>query len=109
MLIWLIILFCVFCIVVFTRMFFSPFLKKKVPGYYDGPQPTKEEKKFAYVSILDHVERWPDGSFSRAHPEYMEEIQQVRRYNELDLKLINGDITQGEYDKEIEKLMPGIN
>lgn len=75
------------------------------PRVTDGPKLTPEQQKANYQSVRRFVENNPNMQFCREKlPEYIEDIEMTKRYNDLERRFKSGEISYADYQIELNEL-----
>lgn len=76
--------------------------------YYGSP-PTHEQRRITLNRFVEFFKQFPESPLKESYPQQANMAAALKRYQELEILLQNGHITQQAYNEEVEKLLPLID
>jgi hypothetical protein len=76
--------------------------------FWDGPEPTLQEKQKSWQFIVEYLKKFPSSPLKNDYPYLFQVAQASKRYDELNLLRFRRAITDEQYQKELEEILPLI-
>ncbi|MEI6949986.1 hypothetical protein V9K67_22565 [Paraflavisolibacter sp. H34] len=102
----LIILLCMGILILIVQWLLFLF-QVKTDRYWDTP--TKKHQQAIRQEIYNYLYRYPSSIIRYQYPHLAETAEATHAYEQLNLLYQEGKIDEGEYNRELEKLLPKVN
>ena len=77
--------------------------------YWDGPQPSVEQRANNRQWIAEFIERWPSSGLAIENPDLAEQARITRAYKHLEEMYAAGEIDEIDYQIELDRLASAIS